>query len=55
MLNFVEMLDIYKRVGIYNYTFECLLNGTESEKSYAVNTLRNIRREDDVLLFIANI
>ena len=55
MLNFPEMLNIYRRVGIYNYTFECLLSSNEFKKAYAVDKLRNLKSEDDVLLFIANI
>lgn len=52
---FIEMVNIYKRVGIFNYTFECLLNGNDAEKTYAINKLKTLNNEDDVLLFIANI
>lgn len=55
MLNFVEMIEIYKSVGIYNHTFECLLSNNSYKQSYAMNQLRNLKSKGDVLLYIANI
>ena len=55
MLNFHEIYKIYKKIGLYNFTIECLNSDNPYEQKMAMDIIakQNFNNADDVKMFVA--